>query len=332
MKLAFYILLFFSIHCFAQVQIITKINGVNFVSPKTITKLSGIDSLKSIKANWIAICPFAFLNENSSKIEYNTPKNWWGDTRVGLIEQIIKSKTNKLKVFVKPHFWVMNKGWAGDFDLSGKAKTEWENNYKTYLIYLATLSDSLGVEMLSIGTELKTYTSHHPEFFIGLITEIRKVFKGKLTYAANWDEYENITFWNKLDFIGVDAYFPLSDKKTPSVKELEKLWDPITLKLKSISLKHEKKIIFTEYGYKSIDFAAYKQWEFENTPKTEKINFNAQINAYTALYNSIWKEDFIAGGFVWKWYNDYEMNKNNSDYTPQKKPTLTLIKKEYENQ
>lgn len=313
----------------AQTSLEPKINGVNFVSPKLRSKLNGIDSINSINANWIAICPFAFLSENSSEIQYNTSRNWWGDTRLGLIDQIKKAKQNKLKVLVKPHFWVMNKGWAGDFDLSGKAKLEWENNFKTYLIYLAKLSDSLKVEMLSIGTELKTYTIRHPEFFKNLIFEVRKVYKGKLTYAANWDEYENIKFWDQLDYIGIDAYFPLCESKTPGIFEMEKRWKEIGVKMKSVSLKFDKKIVFTEYGYKSIDYSANKQWEFENTPKNENINFISQINAYTALYNSIWKESFIVGGFIWKWYNDYEMGKDNSDYTPQKKPVIKIIKNQY---
>ena len=30
-----------------------------------------------------------------------------------------------------------------------------------------------------------------------------------------------VTFWDELDFIGIDAYFPLSDKKSPTIEDLE---------------------------------------------------------------------------------------------------------------
>ncbi|MFN0048327.1 MAG: glycoside hydrolase family 113 [Cytophagales bacterium] len=306
-----------------------KINGANFVSPKYKNKLDGIDSLMSINANWIALCPFAIMENNNSIITYNSTKNWWGDTKIGLIEEIKRARANKLKVMIKPHFWVINKGWVGDFDLSGKKKIEWENNYKDYLLFLADLSDSLDIEMLCIGTELKTYTKNHPQFFIELIGETRKLYKGKLTYAANWDEYKYVNFWDKLDYISIDAYFPLSDKKTPEITELELEWKNITVDLKNFSFKLDKKIIFTEYGYRSINCAANKQWEFEKTPKTEQINFMAQTNAYAAFYNTVWKEQCIAGGFLWKWYNEYNLDKNNSDYTPQQKPVLQLIKTHY---
>lgn len=314
----------------AQTIFPEKINGVNFVSPKFKCQVDGIDSLKTISSNWIALCPFALMMKNNSKIEYNSVNNWWGDTRSGLIEEIKRAQACKLKILIKPHYWVINNGWAGNFDLIGKTKSEWEANYSEYMLYLASLCDSLNIEMLSIGTELKLYTQRHPEFFIGLIDKIRLVYKGKLTYAANWDEYEAIIFWDKLDYIGVDAYFPLSEKKTPEIKELEISWQKNSINLKRISLKFDKKIIFTEYGYRSIDYTAYKQWEFENSPMHQNINFVSQINAYSALYNSIWKENFIAGGFIWKWYNDEaKINKQNSDYSPQDKPVLKIIKECY---
>jgi hypothetical protein len=313
----------------AQKTYSEKINGVNFVSPKYKSKLDGIDSLKSINANWIALCPFALLESNSSNIVFNSSKNWWGDTKIGLIEEIKRARANKLKVMIKPHFWIINKGWAGNFDLSGKSRIEWENNYKDYLLFLANISESYNVEILCIGTELKAYSTNHPEFFIKLIEDIRKVYKGKLTYAANWDEYKLLNFWDKLDYISIDAYFPLSNKKTPEVKDLDLAWKKITPDLKLFSTKKAKKIIFTEYGYRSINYSAYKQWEFEATPTTEQVNFIAQINAYAAFYNTIWKEQFIAGGFLWKWYNDYNLNNNNSDYTPQQKPVQQLIKTQY---
>ena len=44
--------------------------------------------------------------------------------------------------------------------------------------------------------------------------EITSLVRGKygapLTYAANWDEVEQVQFFDSLDLIGVDAYYPLS--------------------------------------------------------------------------------------------------------------------------
>jgi len=58
-----------------------------------------------------------------------------------------------------------------------------------------------------------------------LIADIRKLYRGKLTYAANWaKELNDVPFWAELDFIGIQAYYPLTDKANPTVDELEEGW------------------------------------------------------------------------------------------------------------
>jgi len=43
-----------------------------------------------------------------------------------------------------------------------------------------------------------------------LIAEVRTVYAGPLSYAANFDEVGQVGFWDALDAIGVNAYYPLS--------------------------------------------------------------------------------------------------------------------------
>ena len=73
-----------------------------------------------------------------------------------------------------------------------------------------------------------------------MILKIKEVYKGKLTYAANWDEFKRVPFWKALDYIGVDAYFPLSDKKTPTVAEFEKGWKSHKKEIQKIQQQHKK--------------------------------------------------------------------------------------------
>ena len=59
--------------------------------------------------------------------------------------------------------------------------------------------------------------------WVELIEKVRTVYSGKLTYAANYDNYQDVGFWNHLDFIGINAYFPLrnpTDKLPPADKLL----------------------------------------------------------------------------------------------------------------
>jgi hypothetical protein len=49
-----------------------------------------------------------------------------------------------------------------------------------------------------------------------LIAEVRQVYRGKLTYAANFDQYRQVGFWDALDFLGVNAYFKLRGEIPPA--------------------------------------------------------------------------------------------------------------------
>jgi hypothetical protein len=60
--------------------------------------------------------------------------------------------------------------------------------------------------------------------FPDLIKKVRAVYSGKLTYAENWDCIDKVLFWDQLDYIGVDAYFPISKKKKQKMKEIRAGW------------------------------------------------------------------------------------------------------------
>ena len=99
----------------------------------------------------------------------------------------------------------------------------------------------------------------------------------------------------------------------------------------SFSDEYHKKIVFTEFGYKSTDFSAWNQWEVESVRSNEKINISAQERAYQSLFEKIWNREWFAGGFLWKWYADDSVSGGlaNSDYTPQNKPVEKIIAQYY---
>jgi hypothetical protein len=157
--------------------------------------------------------------------------------------------------------------------------------------------------------------------------DVRKVYSGPLTYAANWDTYHKIAFWNELDFIGVNAYFPLVTAKTAGVDELKKAWLPIKKELNQFSDQFKRPILFTEYGYRSANNATGNQWEIKrNAP----VNHQAQVNGYAAFYKIFWNEKWVAGGFAWKWHFRRNVDpSSNSAYTLQNKPAMKVLKKAY---
>jgi hypothetical protein len=88
--------------------------------------------------------------------------------------------------------------------------------------------------MLSIGTEMNSLESpSHESRWRELIGDVRSHFDGQLTYAANHSDalgfgggYQRVPWWEDLDYIGIDAYFALSDRTDPSRSELLASWKP----------------------------------------------------------------------------------------------------------
>ena len=116
-----------------------------------------------------------------------------------------------------------------------------------------------------------------------------------MTYAANWDEYKRVVFWDDLDFIGIDAYFPLSDLQSPTIEDFEMGWKNHKQVIFDFHLKFDKPILFTEFGYRSSDFNGKEPWaanRFEG-----KINQVNQENGLQAIHNQFWKEEWFCRWF-----------------------------------
>ena len=309
-----------------------KINGINFVSPKESPYPAYMTDTKELSPNWIAFTPYAFMTPGNPDIAYDVADNWWGDRPDNLRKMVKDAKKVGYKIMLKPHFWVSGQGWPGEYSLETESDWKiWESNYEQFLLNLAWLCEQNEIDMLCIGVEFKKAVQLRSSFWVGLIGKIRDIYDGELTYAANWDNYENVPFWDHLDFIGIDAYFPLVHEATPNIPNLEKQWNKIKGPLSVFSENCNKKIIFTEYGYRSCDFACWQQWEIESLGDEEHLNLEAQSNGYLAFYNSIWKEPWLAGGFLWKWVPEAEAcGVSNSNYCPRGKPSAKLIRKYYE--
>ncbi|GAL63351.1 glycoside hydrolase family 113 [Algibacter lectus] len=133
-----------------------------------------------------------------------------------------------------------------------------------------------------------------------------------------------------MDYIGIDAYFPVSETKTPTVAECMANWGTHKAVIKSTSETYKKPILFTEFGYRSVDFTGKEPWRSDRA--MDSVNLEAQTNTSEALFKTFWMEDWFAGGFIWKWFHNHEKSggENNSRFTPQNKPVEQLIKSHYE--
>ncbi len=179
------------------------------------------------------------------------------------------------------------------------------------------------------GTELEKFIENRPEYWKQLIINLKKVYKGKLTYAANWDEFKRTPFWADLDYIGIDAYFPVSEMQTPNVEDCKKGWQSHKALIRSYSEQYNKPILFTEFGYRSMDYTGKEPWRSDY--KIKSLNLQGQTNATQALFEEFWNEDWFAGGFIWKWFHKHDKvgGKDDNQFTPQNKPAETIVREYY---
>lgn len=305
-----------------------KITGITFTSPPSPIKGDWATQVQRINAEWVAIVPYSFTYSDQSAIRFNGTRQWWGERPSGCIELIKHAKKQHLKIMLKPQVWIVG-GWPGDYIPNDIAT--FERTYTDYITTFLRIADSLEVEMFCVGTEFKHCATMHPKYWEGLIDSARKVYQGKLTYAANWDNYDRITFWDQLDYVGVDAYFPLVNQENPSIQDLMEKWKPYVKALELFSKKVNKPIIFAEYGYRSTDRTTWNQWEHDERNNLS-VNEQAQVRAFEALYRSVWNKKWFAGGFIWKWYNhDTAIDpKKDTDYTPQNKKAEAVVSKYYQ--
>ncbi|MFS4417562.1 glycoside hydrolase family 113 [Maribacter sp. 2307ULW6-5] len=308
-----------------------KINGLSFVATREKATQAQVDEVVRMHANATAVMPFGFMRSTDDpEIVFNTDRQWFGETTEGARQYMDLLQNNGLHIMLKPQIWV----WRGAFTgtIAMQTEEDWkklEASYERFILAYAQLAQEQNVPLFCIGTELGQFVGSRPDYWSRLIAKIRAVYHGQLTYAANWDEYEEVPFWPLLDYVGIDAYFPLSDAKTPTLEQLKQGWQPWKENMAALSGAMDRPVIFTEFGYRSIDFTAKAPWKANRSD--DLPNLSAQANAKTAIFEVFWNEKWFGGGYIWKWFPEHKASGGHTDnrFTPQNKPAENVVLKHY---
>ncbi|MBL7072596.1 MAG: hypothetical protein ISS33_02300 [Candidatus Omnitrophica bacterium] len=287
-----------------------------------------LKKLTSLGVEYVSICPTHYQEKHNSKKIYKTERT---SSKKSLIHVITTARALDLKIMLKPHLDLIDKFdgtyWRADIGFRCEEDwKEWFRSYKKMILDYAALSERMNVEIFCIGTEL-SFASTKSSYWEELIDEIRNIYGGKLVYASNWDNYKNITFWDKLDYAGIDAYFPLTHKTNPSLEDLKNGWRGWKQEIKTWHAKTNKPILFTEIGYPSTSHAASAPWQ---NPTGGNADPKIQANCYKAFFETVWNEKWLAGVYWWKWdTNTRAGGENNRHFTPQNKSAQNVIEEHY---
>ena len=288
-----------------------------------------MEQLVALGVEWACVIPTWYQQRYNSPQIF--PVKGKSASDESLISAIKKLRDLKIKIMLKPHLdLVESEGkWRGDIGFSNPDEWQkWSESYAAFILHYANLAAQENVEIICLGTELSNAALTQPQFWLDLIKKVREVYKGQLTYAANWnDEFSQIKFWDALDYAGVDPYFPLVTGARPSVEQLKEVWTDWLKIISAWQKAINKPVILTEIGYKSTLDAIDEPWQHT---AVGELDLQMQVKCYQALLESFWDKPWFYGAYWWYWGVHPKMGgENNRGFTPQNKPAQEVIKEWY---
>lgn len=306
--------------------------GINFVAyePEQY-RLPSIEEdlkhLKSLGVNWVAVVVTWYQSELSSTVIAPVPERSAEDEDVvKLLRYLHKLEMN---AFLRPMVDVSDGHWRGEIEFSSEADwAAWFQSYEAFLMHYAELAAREGVGLFSVGVELEGTVQQEREWR-QLIGRVRRVFAGPLLYSANWDGFQNVPFWDALDYVGIDAYFELDtdpdSELTPDV--LAAAWSPWVEPLEAFAAGVSQPIVFTEIGARSVQGASRRPWDWL---REAPISLEEQANYYEAAFQVFWGRPWLAGLYWWAWLPDPKRGGADDDgYSPRGKPAEEILKSWY---
>lgn len=301
------------------VTVSAQTSGWEWATPEMAKTL---DELNSLGVNSFSIHPYAQI-ENDGHVRFRAVE----DNR-DITLPLDWARARGLSVMVIPHiaYWGSKFLWRGEINFQTAA--EWDRffaDYETWIVQMATLAEAHGAGTFCVGLEF-TEAQKFEARWRKIIAAVRAVYHGKVTYGGNWDSYEQVKFWEALDYIGVLAYFPLTKSVDPTTAEIQAAWDQRCAQLKAFSAAHgDKKFLFVEIGYNESARAAAEPWAFQTGGEHAA---EIQQRCIEVALDLPRRCPVIAGMYWWKWFPELP-SREEENYRLQTPAIKALIAKHW---
>ena len=222
--------------------------------------------------------------------------------------QELKARGYKVFLYPMPLMDVPNKPWRGH--LTGTAGHvgnffSRSNGYRRFILHYAALVGN-SVDAFAIGSEMRGITSIHAgggnfpavTELVSLAGAVKALVGAacKVTYAADWSEYHHTDggwyhldpLWASphIDVVGIDAYFPLTNKAQPEIttQDIRDGWqsgEGYDWFYTDVA-RTQTQPLAPAYAWKNID------WWWKNP----HINPNSQVTPWVPQSKPIWFTEF----------------------------------------
>lgn len=267
-----------------------------------------IAELASIGVTTLSITPFAFTDSLRSTTVGDA--EWVGasETRERMAVDIDRAHALGMTVVLKPHLWVRGGAWQGELD-PDPAGGGWDalmQSWGDYIVSMAEFAAQHDVEVFVVGTEMKSATRAVPELWRALIARVRAVYRGRLVYAANWDEAEAVAFWDALDAIGVQMYAPLAPQATLDDEVLEQGARVWLDRFVAIADQTNKPLLVTEVGFMNRSGTVVEPhvWPEHFDGDAGANGELEQAAAWRAIFATFGQHPRVEAIYGWKWFTD----------------------------
>jgi hypothetical protein len=197
----------------------------------------------------------------------------------------------------------------------------WFKTYAAALDPYVRLATAQHVEVFDVGTEFSSLQSDGPRWS-RLIASVRRTYRGQVTYSANWQDPVP-AFAKALDFLGVDAFYPLGTSSTATADALVTAWQPWLADIRRAAASTGKAVVITELGTTS-EVGSYQQpWVWQHGTG---VSLEAQAAYYDASCRAL--KPSVHGMYWWVFSLDAVATPSSDPgYEPEGKPAETQIGK-----
>ncbi|GGA08224.1 hypothetical protein GCM10008018_62350 [Paenibacillus marchantiophytorum] len=279
--------------------------------------------MTKLGVNWTAIALSALQDHpQATQINYQHEPTV---TDAEVIWAIDTARDLGLKVCLKPVVNCANGVWRAhinffDVDVPCEPKwSEWFASYTAFILHYAGIAQDTGCEMFCIGCEM-VQTDRRAAEWRALISQVREVYTGVITY--NCDKYQetNVTWWDAVDVISSSGYYPID------------AWEERVATLEAFAAKQDKPFFFMEAGCPSRQGSSFlpNDWGLEGPDSMEE-----QDEYYRVMLAKIGSKPWFHGFMLWDWpaqlYPEAEAARND-DYCMYGKPAGKTIEAFYRQQ
>jgi glycosyl hydrolase family 113 len=301
----------------ATFSIVNRIERSAIADPSRLE----LERLARLGYNAISLLPFAGQRGSGATSLRRFARHPASETDLAMSLAAMRAHRLGLCVMLKPHVWNWPSGDPTQIDPGTAGWPAWFASYRKFIVHEALLARAIHADWLCIGTEL-THSENRPEWK-AIIAAVRALFTGPITYAANFDAFEKTPFWNALDAIGIDAYFPLASSAHASDADLHAGAANVIARIDRLTQRFRRLTILTELGYSSAPAPWIEPWNERRQTAAAPAD---QARAFTAIFEMLAPSNSVLGFFIWKYESDPSL-RESVGYLPKEKPAETVIQR-----